>query len=110
MKIQKTKVWPMVKKVYPDYNGRKFNIEFCDKITLYDTNWAGGTKNTYKFISSDGSTKELNIPAPWFNNIEGSTIQISEKFLVIRHSYFCGHDVGITIFAHPVYAPKWLTE
>ena len=100
----------MVKKVYPDYNGRKFNIEFQDKITLYDTNWAGGTKNTYKFISADGLTKELDIPAPWFNNIEGSTIPISEKFLVIRHSYFCGHDMGITIFGSTKYAPRWLTE
>jgi hypothetical protein len=108
MKITNKQATPIVKHVFPEYTGRKFKIEFTESITLYDTNWSGGTKNEYRFIGSNGKIAIPSIPAPWNNMIEGSKIDIPENMLVVEHSYFCGNDMGIRIYANPCHLPKWL--
>lgn len=108
IKLTKKQAAPIVNPLFPEYTGRKFKIVFTDSITFYDTNWDGGTKNDYKFIGNNGKTASLNIPAPWNNAIEGQKINIGENFMVVCHSFFCGVDSGITIYANPCHLPKWL--
>ena len=111
MTLNKKQAKPIIEKTFPDYNGRKFKIEFVARITFYDTNWSGGTKNTYAFIRADGLTEVLkNIPSPFNNPLEGYSTELPLNVMVVKHSYFCGHDMGITIYANPKYCPKWLTE
>ena len=93
---------------FPDYRGRKFTLKFEQRITFWDTNWGGGTRNQYAFVSSDGRTAILNASAPWVNAIEGQTFDIPADVLVVEHSVFCGKDMGITIYSHPCHLPKWL--
>ena len=110
IKITRKQALPIIQSTFPDYTGRKIKIEFTDKVTFYDTNWSGGTRNYYVALRSDGSTRAPYIPAPWINTVEGSKVELPENVLIIMHSYFCGSDMGITIYANPCYAPKLLAE
>ena len=109
IKLTSKEASPVVKLVFPNYTGRKFKVEFTDKVTFYDTNWGGGTKNSYAAIKSDGTVGNLYAPAPWANPVEGKTVDLPVDILLVEHSIFCGKDMGITIYAHPTNAPKWLT-
>ena len=93
---------------FPEYKGRKFAVEFTPTVTFYDTNWGGGSRNVYTAVSSDGRTATLSVPAPWINTVEGKTIEMPVDVLIVKHSFFCGKDMGITIYASPLHMPKWL--
>jgi hypothetical protein len=110
IKIMKKQAQPIVDLVFPDYTGRKFKLEFTDQVLFYDTNWGGGTRNYYAAVKSNGAHQGLSIPAPWVNPVEGLTMQLPPDVLIVAHSIFFGHDMGITIYAHPSNAPKWLKE
>ena len=109
IKLTTAQARTIVQATFPDYKGRKFSIEFRESITLYDTNWSGGTRNQYCVIASNGKTALLHVPAPWVNMVEGQTVEIPLDAMIVCHSYFCGKDCGITIYAHPAHAPKWIT-
>ena len=108
-KLSKSQIRGILSATFPDYNGRKFSIEFTPKLTLYDTNWAGGTHNDYAFVRADGRQAMLDAPAPWVNPYEGQTFDIPADVIIVQHSYFCGADCGITLYANPVNMPKWIT-
>ncbi len=110
IKLDKKEAWPLVKLVYPEYTGRKFVMEFTDRVWFHDTNWGGGTRNQYKAVKSDGRIYGFSAPAPWVNPIEGTSAPTTPDVLVIVHKVFCGQDCGIRIYAHPSLAPKWLKE
>lgn len=84
------------------YTGRKVSVEFANKIAFYDTNWGDGSRNWYYFFNMENSKgKTLIVPAPWLNAIEGETVELPENIICIMRSCFCGHDMGLTIYAHP---------
>ena len=109
IKITRKQAKPVLKVSFPEYNGRKVKVSFTDKVYVYDLNWSGGTRNEYKILSVNG-IDSVPSPAPWDNPFEGTTISMTSDMMVVKHAYFCGHDLGITIYAHPSYAPKWLTD
>jgi hypothetical protein len=109
MKLKKAQAWPIVKATFPNYKGRTFHIEFTNKVTFFDTNWGGGSRNSYAAVRSDGKTAKLGVPAPWINPVEGKSIELPEDVLVVEHSIFCGKDCGITIYANTCHLPKWLS-
>jgi hypothetical protein len=110
MKISRKQAKPILDKLFPDYTGRKISVSFSEKMRIYDTNWSGGSRREHKFIFSNGNIPSLNIPAPWNNTIEGSEIEIPENLLIVVHTFFCGSDCGITIYANPVHERKFLPE
>lgn len=110
IKLTTKQARPIVKLTFPEYRGRKFKLEFTNRITFYDTNWSGGTRNQYKFVHVSGKVVALHAPAPWINPIEGKTVEIPADVLVVVHQYFCGMDVGISVYANPINSPKWLTK
>jgi len=109
IKITRKQANKILSVTFPDYSGRKISVCFQEKITFYDTNWGGGSKNDYKFLNVNGEMTPLPTPAPWNNPFEGQTIEIPPHVLVVCHQYFCGHDMGIKIYSNPQNAPKWLT-
>jgi len=74
-----------------------------------DTNWGGGTRNYYKFMRTDGQVASMPYAAPWNNQYEGLRVDIPVDMMVVEHTIFCGHDLGIRIYLHTSHAPKWLT-
>ena len=107
--VKKSDVWDIVKRVFPDYSGRKFRVAFSEEITFTDTNWSGGTKTYYGAVGSKGASV-FEAPAPWANPVEGATLKMKPEAIVVKHSYFCGRDTGITVVMHPSAAPKWLSK
>ena len=108
IKITKAQIKPILVRTFPEYTGRKFALEFAERITFWDLNWGGGTRNQYIAVRADGAVAGVPAPAPWDNPYEGLTVNLVPEVLIIKHSFFCGRDMGITVYAHPSYAPKWL--
>ena len=113
MKVTRAQAKPILERTFPNYNGRKVSVEFTDTVEFYDLNWDGGTCNQYAAVSTDGASRSFegfNAAAPWNNPYEGAKVGLPENVAVVRHSDFCGHDCGITIYLHPANAPKWLAS
>ena len=108
IKITRKQALPIIRATFPNYNGRKVKVEFRESITFFDTNWGGGTKNTYAFVRADGAIAHYDAPAPWVNPVEGKTVPLPPDVIVVCHSIFCGQDCGLTIYAHPSLAEKML--
>ena len=111
MKIKKSEFESIIGKIenYLDYSGKKFNIEFQDNLTFWDTNWSGGTKNEYYGIDLTSlENSKFNAPAPWVNPVEGKKISIPENKAILKHCYFCGNDFGLTLYVNSVYEVKFL--
>jgi CO dehydrogenase/acetyl-CoA synthase delta subunit len=108
MKVSKKVVDEIVKVAFPEYKGKKYNLEFVEKVEFYDTNWSGGTRNKYVVLRADGKQFNFNEPAPWVNNVEGQKFDLNESVVVVCHSYFCGKDCGVTVYACPSVAARLL--
>lgn len=109
--IKLSKANPAVKALlaatFPAYKGRKVVAEIATSVTLWDTNYSGGTRNVYHFITPDHQER-LTVPAPWVNRAEGAVVPLSAGLVVVEHSMFCGRDCGITVHVHPDLAPKMI--
>lgn len=109
LKITRKEAAPFLQAAGIEYNGRKFKVEFTEKVTFYDTNWDGGTHNAYYLLDMMTSQgKKVVAPAPWDNPFEGQSFYIPLGRVVVERSYFCGHDMGVRIYANPAQAPQWL--
>jgi hypothetical protein len=107
IKLTKAQAKNIVNATFPDYTGRKFKLEISDTISFYDLNWSGGTCN--KFVAvANGEIHGMFVPAPWKNTAEGQTVDLPSEIVVVEHSFFCGHDMGITIHINPANTQKWL--
>lgn len=99
----------VVKVAFPDYKGRKVKVEAVEKVDVYDLNWSGGTKNEYRFINADDlNTAGLPHLAPWNNVYEGQRFTMLKNSIVVKRCYFCGHDLGLTIYVHPDLMPRMI--
>jgi hypothetical protein len=108
LKATRKQAASVIAATFPEYTGRKIAVVFTERVMFYDTNWSGGTHNGYAAVKADGRTAKLNVPAPWCNPVEGATFELPADTLLVCHSHFCGHDLGLTIYAHPTHLPKWL--
>lgn len=111
MKVSRAEVRSIVESTFPAYRGRTFSVSFAGVVTLYDLNWGGGSRNQYAAVElGTGRTSRIALEAPWFEQREGARIEIPRGFVVVRHGVCCGKDTGITIYASPADAPKWLAS
>lgn len=109
IKINSKQAQPFAKIAFPDYTGRKFRVEYSEKITLHDLNWGDGTRNWYTVLEIEtGLKKNVSVVAPYFEKKEGQTVEIKPGYMVVCYSEFCGHVMGLTFHIHPQDAPKFL--
>lgn len=108
LKLTSKQYKQIVKATYPEYTGRTVKMVFTEKVSIYNTNWEGGSRTQYAAVNSDGKVAHIDAPAPWLNMVEGATVSMPENALIVTHSIFCGQDAGITIYAHPCHLPKWI--
>ena len=106
--LRKRQAWPIVSQVFPEYRGRKFKLYFQQHVIFSDLHWAGGTRNSYAFVRADGELAFFPASTPWDSPFEGRKMPLPENILVVEHTMFCGKDLGITIYAHPCWAPRLL--
>jgi hypothetical protein len=89
------------------YNGNKFKARAALSITIRSDAglWSGGTRDFYYMIRlADGANCAFpgHQNAPW--NIErvDKEISIDPGFAIVRHSHFCGDDMGLEYYINPV--------
>jgi hypothetical protein len=109
MKLTRKEARKILNATFPDYRGRSISLEFRERVQFYNTNWEGGSRNYYSAVNVNGVVKHLPDFAPWDNPVEGNSFDLPVDVAVVMRTYFCGKDSGVTIFMHPVNAPKWIT-
>lgn len=102
IKVKKAAVKEIVKVTFPEYRGRTFKVQYTESVTFHDTNWGGGSRTEYKIVKRGVGVAKVTVDAPWCNVIEGQTVELDHDHLIVAHSVFCGHDCGITVYAHPM--------
>lgn len=109
VKVTRREAAPIIAASFPGYRGRKIAVRFAERVTLYDVTWSGGTRNEYRVLSAERGVGRIWVGAPWDSRTpEGAVIPLDGSTIVVEHSEFCGSDMGLTIWAHPVLAPKLL--
>lgn len=98
----------IISAVLPQWKGRKVFVVATDSVEMYDTNWSGGTKNTYFGLNRNGEVRSPYMPHPAFNPFEGAKVTLTPDVILVEHSIFCGQDLGVTIYVHPDVLPKLL--
>lgn len=98
-----------------NYSGRKFSVEVCDRVTLRNTYWSGGTRSTYSLIhlaSGERAAPNGNAaPFQFGGDLEGREVDIPEGCAVREHVIFCGEDLGLRFYVRaadvaPLLPPK----
>jgi hypothetical protein len=94
---------PMVKRVlavaFPDYTGRKIKARLWTRPTVLQNYWDGGTRSYYVAIRIvDGAVSDFGTDNPFVRSTH-DPVDLPAGVLLVEHSYFCGHDMGITIWA-----------
>lgn len=96
------------------YTGRKFRAEVCETYTVpMDAGlWSGGTRETFHIVRlADGAKLPVveHNASPWSGR-QDVPVKIEPGFVLVRHSMFCGRDMGLTFHVHPADAVKMLPE
>jgi len=95
---------------FPDYSGRKFRIEVTDREFEAVSYWSGGSKESYCFINTAGNC--LRVPDqehPYMQHYKDNRqVKLAPGLACVKHIYFCGHDMGLTLMLHPSDMPKLL--
>jgi hypothetical protein len=96
-----------------DYSGKMFKAVVCTETTIPSDAglWSGGTRDHYSAI--DFTTgQQVAIPgqqsSPWNEARRDVVMELKPGFAIVRHSFFCGKDMGLTFYVHPDNAAKLL--
>lgn len=91
----------IIANTFGDYNGKMIQISNCIPSELRSY-WDGGSKTYYSFFNL--STKEVQSVAsnhPFFDRGKPFHLErLPLGFVIVSRSYFCGKDMGITIYAN----------
>jgi hypothetical protein len=87
------------------YSGNKFKAIVCETVTIpADAGlWDGGSREHYSAIHFE-SGRLADLPgqtnAPWAYRADQGFI-LNPGIAIIKHSMFCGKDMGLTFYIHP---------
>lgn len=91
----------LAKLAFPAYKGRKFRETDQSYPLSFSSYWDGGSRDYFAVVSLD--TLEVNhapTSHPAFDKWGRAAQQgivIPLGFVVVKHSIFCGKDVGLTV-------------
>jgi hypothetical protein len=94
------------------YAGKMFKAVVCTEATIpIDAGlWSGGSREVYTAIEF-ATGRQASFPgqdeAPWGARQE-RTVKLEPGLAVVRHSMFCGKDMGLTFYLHPANAAQLL--
>jgi hypothetical protein len=91
----------IVSATFPEYRGRTFRLS-TEVPHRLDSWWDGGSRNYYAFYHLD---QERSLPVhsnhPMFEKNQPRVLkQLPLRTVLVEHCYFCGNDLGITIYAN----------
>ena len=108
IKITRKQARPILEASFPHYNGRTIRVVYTAQVCLYNTYADGGSYNDYVPLKTDGTRGRIPSFAPWDSPIEGKRFDLGRNDILVEHCHFCGHDLGVTIYAHPAQAGNLL--
>lgn len=97
------------------YDGKMFKAEVCERVTIpMDAGlWSGGSREIYRVVRlADGAEIQPIDPnaSPWDPSRKERIVQLETGIAVIRHTMFCGKDLGLTFYVHPTNAAAMLPK
>jgi hypothetical protein len=95
---------------YPGYTGKKFQIKVLESTIDVRSYWDGGSRDYYTFVRLD-TMAVMPIPqqSAFDKQVVGAdSVQLIPGMVCVKHSIFCGKDMGLTIYVHPDNAPRLL--
>jgi hypothetical protein len=112
MYVNNNPIRDLCRKAYPDYTGRKFQIE----VRAYPINcasyWSGGSGDYFTFMRMD-TLEIMSVPqqSAFDRKVEGvNEVSLIPGMVCIKRTYFCGKDLGCKVYIHPENAPRLLPE
>jgi hypothetical protein len=106
---------PLVRKIanvaFPNYTGKAFKLQSAETVDVRSY-WDGGSRDYYAFVQltgeGDSVTVKRGMEVPqqsmFDKQIAGAdSVKLDSVpgLVCVRHTYFCGKDMGITIMLHP---------
>ena len=97
------------------YNGKKYEVEVREDYTINSQagTWSGGSRDQFRLVELE-TGKEVDAInhglAPWNNARQDVKIPLLKGLALVRHTIFCGKDMGLTFYLHPENASKMLPE
>lgn len=85
------------------YSGNKYKAEIRESVTINGQAgiWDGGSRETYSVVRiADGKALEPvdRNAAPWDSSRKDVRVTLEPGIAVVRHSIFCGKDMGLTFY------------
>lgn len=88
---------------YPEYSGRKFKLTISDEPIDARSYWEGGSRDYFVFINL--ATLALwTMPQQSLGDakVKGAeAVTLPDGIACVRHSFFCGTDMGLAIIISP---------
>lgn len=84
------------------YNGQKISYTLNEAPNELNSYWDGGSKDSYTFFNLD-TLKAFQLPSnhPFFEADKPRTLNgLPPRVLLIKHTIFCGKDLGLTIYSN----------
>jgi hypothetical protein len=96
------------------YSGKSFKAVVTESMTIPSDAglWAGGSRDVYRAMSLETGEQVRaadHDAAPWDHSRRDQPVALRPGFAVVRHSIFCGKDMGLTFYIHPDNAAKLLS-
>lgn len=116
MKTFHPEVKAIAKAAFPEYKGRKFYVEVANPEHVYNlnSNWCGGSRDFFAFVNLDDINMKAQVPQNGTMFDTGRSITLPNPGIpvncaLVRHTIFCGHDLGITVIVNAANMPAQLT-
>ena len=89
-------------KIACGYKGNKFQLVIGSYPSRLDSYWDGGSRDYYSFVRYDsGKAMALGSNHPIFEaNKPRELKELPIGCLLVKHTIFCGKDLGITIYSN----------
>ena len=88
------------------YDGKKFAARVVESVSVPSDAglWSGGSRDVYTLIELASGVRHP-MPGQSASPFDGArqerTVTLKPGFAIVRHSTFCGKDMGLTFYVHP---------
>lgn len=89
-----------------NYTGKQFRAIVTDSVFIpADAGlWSGGSRTTYRAVNIEtGAARPVSddMSSPWSESRADRRVDLRDGLVVVSHVYFCGKDLGLTIYVNP---------
>jgi hypothetical protein len=101
----------IMKRAFPSYTGKKFSIRTVSKTVNCASSWAGGSRSYFRLVALDAPTMSRVVPpqSMFDSQIDGIDT-VSIPIGIVKHTIFCGRDMGLSLLLAPENATSLLPE